>query len=93
MANWEWVVDILQTVLGDGRITTKCTCQIVLLIYKGNGEFWGVVFVEVLCKEFLGVINSRIWVVLQFNDFLHGFWTGRGMVTTSLESKFLQKLA
>ena len=47
---------------------------------------------EVLWKAFFGVINFWIGAAVQFNNVLHGFREGQGMVTASLEAKLLQKL-
>ena len=37
--------------------------------------------------------NFRLGVVIEFNDILHGFCTGRGMGIAFLEAKILQHLA
>ena len=47
---------------------------------------------EVICKPFLGVINWRVGVAVQFHDVLHVFLLGRGTGTASLEAKLLQQM-
>ena len=76
--NWDWVVDILQTDFGGGRIPTECTCQIMVLIPKGDWGFRGISIIKVLCKALPGVINRRIGVAIQFHDVMHGFREDRG---------------
>ena len=90
--NWEWAVEILQAEFRDVRIPTEFTWKPMVLIPKGNGEFWGIRIVEVLCKELLVLINQRIGEVLQFHKILHGLRAGRGMENSSLEVKLLQQL-
>ena len=85
-------MEILQIDFRDGRLPTECTWQKVVLITKSNGEFRGIVIVEVLWKSLLGLINWKIVTALKFHDVLNGFWTGRGTGTNSLEAKLLQEL-
>ena len=39
-----------------------------------------------------GIPNCRLAVAIQFHDTLHGFQTGRGTGTASLEAKLLRQL-
>ena len=64
----------------------------MVLIHKVNEEFKVIGIVAVLWKALSGEINMRIGVEVQFRDVLHGFWSGRGTGTTSLESKLLHQL-
>ena len=59
-ANWDWVVDIIQTVFVDVRLQEECMWQTVVLLPKGSGESREVRCVEVLWKALLGVVN---WVI------------------------------
>ena len=70
----------------------ECTCQTVVLIPKGNRGFRWIGLVEVICKELSGVINWWIGAAVQFHDVLHGFQSGWGTGTASLEAKILQQL-
>ena len=70
----------------------ECALQIVFLIPKCNGKFRGIGILEVIWKEVSGVVNVWIWVAVDFHDTLHGFSSGRVMMTTSLEANLLHKL-
>ena len=59
-ANWDRVVDIIQTYFWYGRLLTECMWQMVVLIPKGNGGFRGNGILKVLWKALLRVINRRI---------------------------------
>ena len=64
----------------------------VVLLPKGNGNFMGIILMEVLWNTMLGVINHHIGAAVQFHDKLHGFRVVRGTGTASLEAKLLQQL-
>ena len=91
-SNWDWAVEILQTKFRDVRLPTEFTWKTMVLIPKGNGEFWGIGIVEVLCKELSVVINKRIGEALHFHDFLHCLRAGKRMENTSLKVKLIQML-
>ena len=55
--HWDQVIDLVQTVFQDGLLPAECTCQTVVLLPKGNGDFRGIGLVEVLWKAVSGVIN------------------------------------
>ena len=70
-----------------------CACQTVVMTPKGGGtDFRGIGLVEVLWKAISGIINRQIPSSIQFHDSLHGFYTGRGTGTSTLEAKLLQKI-
>ena len=48
---------------------------------------------EVVWKVVAGIINRRFTSSITYHDALHGFRTGRGTGTATLESKLLQQLA
>ena len=91
-ANWERVVEILQTAFRDDRISTECTWQMVVLVPKGDGEFRGIGIVGVLWKALSGVINRRIRAAVKLNNFIHGLLGGWGTWTAYLKSKFPQQM-
>ena len=39
------------------------------------------------------ILNRRLTSSITFHDILHGFWSGRGTGTATLEAKLLQQLA
>ena len=40
----------------------------------------------------MGILNRRLSSEMQYHDTLHGFRTGRGIGTASLEAKLIQQL-
>ena len=84
------VVGLIQAAFCKGHLAEECAWQTIILIPKGNGDFRGIGLVEVLWKMVTGILNRRREAAIQFHNTLHGFRTGRGTGTTSLESKLLQ---
>ena len=66
------------------------TWKNISLIQKVNGKFWGVFLVDIIWKEVTVIFNQRLGMNIIFHYVLHGFCTGRGMETTSIEAKLLQ---
>ena len=48
-SNWEMVVELVQTALGEGRLAEDATWQAVVLITKGGKYYRGIGLVEVMC--------------------------------------------
>ena len=92
-ANWERVVDLVQTAFREGRLVEGVTWQAVVLIPKGEKEYGGIGLVEVVWKVVAAVLNFRLTASITFHDFLHGFRAGLGKGTATFESKLLQQLA
>ena len=67
--------------------------QAVVLIPKGNKDYWGIGLVEVMWKVVAEILNRRLTASITFRDFLHGFWAGHSTGTATLEAKLLQQLA
>ena len=93
MSNWERVVDLVQAAFGEERFVEENMWKVVVLIPKGNRDYLGIRLVEVIWKVVANI--SNLWIIpsITFHDFLHGFWAGRGMVTTTLKAKLIQQLA
>ena len=83
---------LIQAAFRKGRLAEECAWRTILLIQKGNGNFCGISLVEVLWKSVTGILNRRLMTVIQFHDTLHGFFTGRGNGTASLEANLPQQL-
>ena len=63
------------------------------LIPKGNGNFFrGIGLLEFLWKFTTSIINRRLNSAICYHDTLHGFWTGCGTKTATLEAKLIQQL-
>ena len=70
-----------------------CAYHTVVMIPKGGGnDFRGIGLVEVLWKTISGIINLRLSPFIEFHNTLHGFYSGRGTGTATLEENLLQKL-
>ena len=65
----------------------------MVLIPKGNQEYWGIRLVDVMWKVVAAVLNCRLTTSITYPNFLHGFRVGRGTGTATLKAKLLQKLA
>ena len=61
---WDWVVKILQTYFGYGRIPTECTFQTLVIIPKGDEYFRGISIDKVLWKALSGVVHCWIGAVI-----------------------------
>ena len=65
----------------------------MVLIPKGKGDYRGIGLVEVMWKVVAVILNHRFTSSITFHDVLNGFRAGRGMGTSTLEDKIIQKLA
>ena len=92
-SNWERVVELVQTVSGEGRLAEENMWQAVVLIPKGKKDYHGIGLVEVMWKAVAEILNRRLTASITFHDFLHGFWAGCGTGNATLEAKLLQQLA
>ena len=57
-----------------------------------NGDFSGIILVEVLWKIMTSLLNCRLMEGITFHDVQYGFQAGRGMGTASHEAKMTQQL-
>ena len=92
MKNWERVAALVRAAFVEGRLAKETMWQEVVLIHKGKGAYRGIGLVEVMWKVVAEVLNRRLTASITFHDFLHGFWSGSGTGTATLEAKLLQKL-
>ena len=65
----------------------EATCQEVVLIPKGGGEYRGIGIVEVVWKVVTVILNHQLTVSITCHDFLHGLWASRGTGTPTSEAK------
>ena len=64
-----------------------------MLIPKGVfKDFRGIRLVEVLCKATTSIINQRLTTAIKYHNIFHGFCTGRGKGTSTLETKLLHQM-
>ena len=90
--NWLYVADLVQTEFMECQLVEYKTWQTVVLFPKGTDNFRGIGVVEVIWKMVTVILNRYIWLSITFHDVLHGFCSGRGTETASLESNILQQL-
>ena len=69
----------------------ESTWKAVVLLPKGEGEYYGIVLVEVVWKAVMVMINFCLTTYITFHGVLHGFLAGRGTGTTSLEAKLIHE--
>ena len=93
MINWERVVALLRADLGEGLLVEESTWQAVVLIPTGKREYRGIGLVRVMWKIVAAILNHWLTSSITYNNFLHGFWAGRGTGTTTLEAKLIHQLA
>ena len=58
-SKWEIVMELVQTDFQDGVITEEATCQAMILIPKGGGDYRGIGIVEVVWKAVAVILNRR----------------------------------
>ena len=91
--HWERLVDLIQTEFKEVDLAEEATWQVVVLIPKGKKYYRGIGLVEVMWKVVAAVFNLRLTASISYHYFLHGFRSGRGIGTATLEAKLLQQLA
>ena len=93
MTNWERVVALVRADFVQGRLSEESTCQAVVLIPKGNGDYCGIDLVEVVWKVVVTILNFRLSDSITYHEFLHGLWAGHSTGTATLKAKLMQQLA
>ena len=64
----------------------------MVLLLEGGGDYYGIGILEVVWKAVTVILNFCFATSITYHDSLHGFRSGRGMGTASLEVKMLQKV-
>ena len=62
------------------------------MLPKGGGHYHGISLVEVVWKAVTVILNFGFAASITYHDSFHGFWSGRGTGTASLEVKLIQKV-
>ena len=84
---------LVQAAFRQGSLAEACAWQTVVIITKGYGKYFRlIVMVEFLWKSTTSIINCQLTSEIRYHDTLHGFWTGCGTKTATLEAKLLQDL-
>ena len=92
-ANWEIVVDLVQTAFREGGLAEEATWKTVILIPKGKKDYQGIGLVEVMWKVVAAILNRWLTASITFHDLLHGFQAGHITGTATLKAKLLQQLS
>ena len=87
------MVELVQTAFRDVKLAEEATWQAVVLIPKGKGDYRGIGLVEVMWKVLVVILNCCFTYSITFHNVLHGFRSGRGTGTATLEAKLFQQLA
>ena len=69
---------------GRGELAEEATWQAVVLIPKGEKDYWGIGLVELMWKVVAEILNHRFAASITYHDFLYGFRAGRGTGTATL---------
>ena len=69
-ANWEMVVELIQTEFQEVKLVEESTRKAVVLITKGKKDYRGIGLVEVMCKVVADILNRRLMAFITFQDFL-----------------------
>ena len=94
MAPWEAVVEQIQEVYRSGKMPSRMTQAICVLIPKNDkGEYRGIGLLEAMWKLTTAVANRRMSRGIRLHDAHHGFREGRGTGTAILETKLRMQLA
>ena len=62
------------------------------MLPKGGRYYQGIGLVEVVWNAVMVILNFGFAASITYPDSLHGFWSGRGTGTASLEVKLIQKV-
>ena len=86
-------MELVQKAFREGRLADEATWKAVVLITKGKKDYHGIGLVEVMWKVVAENLNCQLTAFITFHDFLHGFRSGCGTGTATLDAKPLQQLA
>ena len=87
------VISLVQEAFQFGYLVGTCSFQMVLLATKWCVKDFGlIVLVDFLWKSTTVIINRPLTSSICYHNTFHGFHTGRGTGTTTLECKLLQYL-
>ena len=87
---WEKVVELVQLAFRDGVIVEEAAWEAVVLILKGEGDYCGICFVEVIWKAVVVILNHRFTAAITYHNFLPGFRAGCSTGTDTLKVKLLR---
>ena len=71
--NCQKVVELVHMAFREGLIEEGETWKLVVLIQKGDDEFWEIGIVDVLWKTVVVILNPHLGVHINLHEVLHGF--------------------
>ena len=89
---WRLFVKLIQAIWHTGHIPQQMRWVIIVLIPKGDGDYRGIGLLEPFWKVIECLMDGRLNII-ELHDCLHGFRSGRGTGTATLEAKLAQQLA
>ena len=98
----EWVTDVCNAVVRDGRIPEDWSKSWLMNVYKGKGDalecgsYRGIKLLEHVMKILERVIDGRVRRIVKVDDMQFGFMAGKGttdaiFVVRQLQEKYLAK--
>ena len=82
--NWTRVIDLVQVTFREGKLAEEAISQAVVLMPKGKKDYRGIHLVEVMRKVVAAILNCRFTAFITYHKFLHWFWAGCGIGTSTL---------
>ena len=89
---WWLLVRLIQRTFKDEVVPKEVAWATMVLLLNRRGGYWGIGLVGVVWKVCAVVANCWLNRNVTLHDALHGFRAGRGMGTSTLEAKLVQKL-
>ena len=89
--NWWLLVQLIQAIWETGEIPNQMKWVTAVLIPKAKGKFRDIGLLEPMWKCVENIMDSRLQSI-ELHDCLHGFLTGYGTVTSTIEAKLTQQL-
>jgi len=91
---WNKVLELVELVFTGKPLPKSFGTGILVLIPKGvPDQYRGIALLEVIYKLVSAIINRRLTEAIAFHDAVHGFCTGRGTGTATIELKLRMQLA
>jgi hypothetical protein len=95
VGEWAMITKLIQMAFIGEDIPSAFFVGILVLLPKPDGDFRGIALLEVIYKLISSIINQRLAKGLntKLHDAIHGFRSGRGTGTATIEAKLLMQLA
>ncbi len=91
-SKWRIFLGLIQTIWDRGEIPEQMSWMVIVLLPKGEGDFWGIGLLDP-CLKVVEKIMVRQMAIIEFHPSLHGGPPKRGTGTVTIEAKLAQQLA